>query len=170
MDYWSILISALLGALGGGLGHWVVSRFSTNKQFASIAGVIGAILFYQILHPIIYDNYLKPMIEKSNINRILKEVEKENRPLLPRMLDEVTRQDRIEATNLRLKYEYSIINGKIDKHHFDKKFDELKKNLKFNTCQDKGSKFLIDNHVVFEYVYKLENTPYIFIFELDSCE
>ncbi len=170
MDYWSILVSGVLGALGGGLGYWIVSKFSINKQFASIAGMIGAILFYQTLHPIVYGNYLKPMIEKSNINKILKQVEKENKALLPRMLDEVTRQDRIEATDLRIKYEYTIINGKIDKNQFDKNFDELKKNLKFNTCQDKGSKFLIHNRVTFEYVYKLESTPYLFRFELNNCE
>jgi len=170
MDYWSILISALLGALGGGLGSWISSKFSKNKEFTSIAGVVGAILFYQILHPIVYDNYIKPMIEKPKINKVLNEIVKYNRPLLPRMLDEVTRLDTIEATNLKLKYEYTIIDERIDKNHFDKNFDELKKNLKLNTCKDKGAKKLIQNHVVFEYVYKLKNTPYIFSYKLDSCE
>jgi len=170
MDYWSILVAALLGALGGGVGHWTLLKFSKNKQFASIAGAVGAILFYQILHPIVYDNYLQPMVEKSKINKTLNEIVKYNRPLLPRMLDEVTRQDTIEATDLKLKYEYTIMDERIDKNYFDKNFDAIKKSVKLNTCREKIIKELVQHHVVLEYVYKLKNSSDTFTYELNSCE
>ena len=170
MDYWSILVAALLGALGGGLGHWIVSKFSKNKQFASITGAIVAILFYQLLHPIVYDNYLKPMVEKSKINKTLNHVVEVNRPLLPRMLDEVTRQDTIETTDLKLKYGYTIVNIKIDKNQFEENLDEIKKSVQANSCKDKGSRFLILHGVTIEFSYKLEDKSDIFSFEINNCE
>jgi tetrahydromethanopterin S-methyltransferase subunit D len=70
VDYWSILASGLLGAIGGMLGYWVFSKF-WSKRYASIGTIIGAILFYQLLKPLVYDKYIQPITQKSQINQFL---------------------------------------------------------------------------------------------------
>ena len=44
MDYNSIAVSALLGAIGGGVGHFVLSKVSKNKNIISIGSMVVAIL------------------------------------------------------------------------------------------------------------------------------
>jgi len=172
MDYISIAIAGALGAVGGGLGYWIFSKIFKDKMVHSIGGMVMAILFYQTLHPIIYDKGIsvnKTMVMPKNINKMLKEIERANSPLLPRMVDDVTRQDSIEATTLRLKYGYTIIDSKMDIKFLEEHLDEVKRSIQRNSCQDKTIKMLIDNQVILEFSYKVENMPNRLSFELTSC-
>jgi len=87
MDYWSIAVAGVLGAVGGGLTNWIFSKIFKEKSIHSIGTVVGAMLFYQLLHPIVYDKMIMPM----RINNTLKEIVEINKPLLLRMVDKATR-------------------------------------------------------------------------------
>jgi len=146
-----------------------VKKYSDEqKELGAFHKVVRYLLVFIIFASMLYP-ILQPMIEKSKIHKTLNEIVKYNRPLLPRMLDEVTRQDTIEATDLKLKYEYTIIDERIDKNYFDKNFDAIKNSVKLSSCREKIIKELVQNHVVLEYVYKLKNSSHTFTYELNSC-
>ena len=165
MDYWSITVAGVLGGVGGGLMYWIFSKIFKDKSLHSVGSVVGMILFYQILHPIVYDKMIIPM----RINNTLQEIVKINRPLLPRMLDKATRQDSIEAKDLKLKYGYTIVDKQLSIKILNENSDGFKNHMKNLYCQDKSARMLIGKGVVLELSYKIQNTPNNISFEIMSC-
>lgn len=170
MDYWSILASAILGAIGGGLGYFLIFEYFENREFASVGAVIVAILFSYFLKPIVYDDYIKSLTIESDIKDRLKNVEQYHLRRLPRMVDDITRQDSIKATEVGLKYEYTIMDPMANKGVFEKNFEQVKRSVRAKQCRDESSRFMISHHVVFEYVYKVQNSPNMYTFKVRDCD
>jgi hypothetical protein len=170
MDYWSILISALIGALGGGVSFLFLSKVSQSKLFLTVTTTAMALIAYLLLKPIIYDDYIKNLMLKSEINKALKDVEEAHLPLLPRIADLGIRQDNIKAGDLRLTFEYTILDKNIDKNKFENTFAVRAKEVKADACVDAVYQELTRNGVVFEYLYRLENSPHTKSFEVKSCD
>ena len=159
MDYWSILISAILGAIGAGVGGYIFNKVFKNKNISNIGALIGAILFYSLLKPIIYDNYLKAIIYKSETVKILKKIETSLKDRLPIKIDPITTMEKVKTKELDLKYIYSI-DSYVDNKVFKKGFKEVKKNAIENNCNNRLLNELLKRGVVITHVYKLKDNTY----------
>ena len=165
MDYLSIVVSAILGGTGAGLGYIVMSKFTKNKNVVKGVSVAMSVLFYQILHPIIYDKYIKPSFTKPQIyTELVKHIDDMNRQL-PKMMDSATRLESISVHNEQLFYNYMIIQEDIK----DTDIKKMEQSIKKNSCNRPFLKNLINNNIGVIYSYSFVSQPDNIIIKITEC-
>ncbi|MCF6245691.1 MAG: hypothetical protein L3J43_11740 [Sulfurovum sp.] len=166
MDYLSIVVSAILGGVGAGLGHIIMSKFTKNKNIVRGVSVIMAILFYQILQPIIYDKYIKPSFMKPKIyTELVKHIDDMNRQL-PKMMDSATKLESISVHNEQLFYNYMIVQEDIK----DTDIKKMEQSIKKNSCNRPFIKNLINNNISVIYSYSFVSKPYKMVIKVTDCK
>jgi len=148
MEYWSVLISGVFGAVGAGLGYVIMSKFTKNKNFILVSSIVISILSYQIIKPMIYDNSAKNiMIE---LNKELENNLEEMNKNLPKMLDDATRMNSISTNDGEFIYHYTIIKKEITVEYIK----SIKNDVRQNTCKIKFLRYLIKNNIQITYNYE----------------
>ena len=148
----SIIVSAILGAIGAGLGHIMMSKITTNKNLITGSSVVMAIFFYQILKPIVYDKYMQTSMNKKYVLKQLKKELVEVNKKLPRVLK--NKSARIEALVLNdryLTYKYTILDKRI-------KISDIKERepiIKAGLCKYEKSRSKINSGIEIIYEYSM---------------
>ena len=159
-------MSAILGGTGAGIGHIVMSKFTKNKNLVKGVSVMMAIFFYQILHPIIYDKYIKPSFNQPKIyTELLKHIDDINRGL-PKMMDSATRLESVSVDNKQLSYNYMIVEENIK----DTDIKKMEKSIKKNSCNRPFLKNLINANIGVLYSYSFVSQPYNIVIKVTDCD
>ena len=165
MDYLSILISGVFGMIGAGLGYFVMTKITTNKNFITSVSVIVSILFYQVLKPIVYEQNISPVgIRPEMYNKLSNNIDKMNKNL-PKMMDEATRLEAILVDKGQLIYKYMILDTTIKVIDIKNREQLIKK----NTCNLELSKKVIDNGIEIVYHYTFKNNSDEVILHFTNC-
>jgi len=84
---------------------------------------------------------------------------------LPKMLNSTTRLDKIEFKNMKITYNYTLI----DSGYSAKIIEKNKKSIQKNACMDKVLSILIKNRVTVVFHYQFNNKNDNIYIEIDSC-
>ena len=99
--------------------------------------------------------------------KIIERVAMEINPSLPRLVDRITRQDRVEAKKEKMVYTYTILRAIKTKENFEK---EMQKNLTKQICGDAFTLYLERKGISFEHTYNDRNGSNIVTILVDSCD
>lgn len=163
MGDWLILFSVSFGIFGGGLGALMMVLIQKNAKHSRWAilflplGVVGGVavgMAVAALKKPIYDDTIKPILEKGKINTQLSIGAATVNARNPQMVDDVTRLDEVIPGDRKMQYIYTlvdIVKADLDLAEFERL---MRPKIVALLCTKEDMAFFLENDVLLQYTYR----------------
>lgn len=177
MDYWSILVSAVLGGLGGGLGALASTYIKSHSKkggWGVIFIPIGFLAGFAIGKVIplakkpIYDQGIKPVMERNRIENMVVEIADEYNKKLPMMIDQDTQLRNITTQDSTLRYNYYFIAANASDFDIPVWRSSAMPILAQRICNS-DMKNAIRAGIIYEYAYHGKDGVLMSVLRFDRC-
>ncbi len=177
MDYYSILASAIFGAVGGGLGALISGYIKSHSKkgswsvvFIPIGIIVGLAIgkAVPLLKEPVYDDTIKPQLLNSKIQSALTTAANDINSKTPMMVDQATRLDNAVTHGLIFRYNYTLLPfaaEEVDVNLFRK---DVSPKLNNSVCTSDMT-YNISFGVTYEYAYYGKNGKQITVIKISKC-
>ena len=165
ISFLSVLILVPINNLLFEINKSVSSTHETKLKFTIWNWMLTTIFLFWLLFFPLLEKYTG-LSSNSSLRKIANKLNKD----LPKMLDDITRLDKVTSDNNILTYQYSIV-------HYDTKYmnentlNNIKKSVIKSSCEGSNNDIYLKNGVIFKYVYlgNLEKELITVVVTKDNC-